>query len=138
MKLLAFIGAFAISVWAVEANSIVLMIASAIAWITWCTSIDPNAPGWSPGFIEDWLARRRAREWARKRDLEAQSIKRLIQKQAEKARRERVAQGLPAELTYDEREEFLTTRRLEYGPWGDDGQSCFHPQRDEPKSTPQA
>ena len=27
---------------------------------------------------------------------------------------------------------------LAYGPWGDDGQSCLLPRRDEPNSTPQA
>jgi hypothetical protein len=90
--------------------------------------------GWSPQFLERWEARRRAQEERH----QAWRIKREILKVAEKARSERVKQGKPAEITDAEWEDYLTTKKLKYGPWGDDGQSCLWPRRDEPNSTPQA
>jgi hypothetical protein len=85
--------------------------------------------GWSPQFLERWLARRRAEE----REFKDRQFKRVIQREFEKVRSERVKQGKPAEVSYAEWEEYLTTKHLADGQWGDDGQSCLWPQRDEPK-----
>jgi hypothetical protein len=97
--------------------------------------------GWRPPGYERWQrwqAERSSLRQERERDFKARQLIRDIHKQAEKYRKERLERGLPAKVTNAEWEEFLATRRLEYGPWGDDGQSCLLPQREEPNSTPQA
>ena|SRR6516164_5274676 len=95
--------------------------------------------GWRPPGYERWqrwLSERRALRQEREQEFKAQQIKREIYKRGEQISRERVKRGLPPEVTYAEWEEFLATKRLEYGPWGDDGQSCLLPRKDEPN--PQA
>jgi hypothetical protein len=109
---LAFAG-LVLSKWGIDGSPFWGLLSLPV-WIVFANSLEKLR---SPQFIEDWLARRRTRE----RELEAQRIIRNVKEEAEKIRRERIKQGLPAEITYAEWEEFLTTKRMADGPWGDDG-----------------
>ena len=92
------------------------------------------------GWLVDAIWRKATRR-GREEAHQAWRIKREIHKKAEEYRKERLERGLPAKLpakiAHAEWEE-VAAKRLVYGPWGDDGQSCFLPQRGEPNSTPQA